>query len=277
MPARPPHVRVLRGLALALVLAWCGLPIMLVVLSSIKPPAEIFVFPPRLLFRPTLANYTALVERWPEFFGTLWNSLVITVGATLLTAVATTLAGYAYARFRSRLLAGSAFFAIFIRMLPPIVVTLPLFPVVNWLRLNDTHLVLIILYATFFVSLNSWIMKAFIDQIPRELDEAAIIDGASLLQILRHVILPLATQGMIAASTFVLIFSWNEFLFAFIFTTTEAKTAPLIISEMLGAIDGVDWGILFAAATIQLLPILVFVIAVQKYVIAGMTAGSVKG
>jgi multiple sugar transport system permease protein len=162
-------------------------------------------------------------------------------------------------------------------MLPPIVITLPLFPIVNWLRLNDTHLVLIILYATFFVSLNTWIMKAFIDQIPRELDESAIIDGASLLGILRHVILPLALPGMIAASTFVLVFSWNEFLFAFIFTTTEAKTAPLILSEMLGALDGVEWGVLFAAATVQLLPILIFVIAVQKFVIAGMTAGSVKG
>jgi multiple sugar transport system permease protein len=166
---------------------------------------------------------------------------------------------------------------IVIRMVPPIVITLPLFPVVNWLRLNDTHLVLIVLYATFFVSLNTWIMKAFIDQIPREFEEAAIIDGASLLQILRYVIIPLAAQGMIAASTFVLIFSWNEFLFAFIFTTTDAKTAPLVVSEMVGAVDGVEWGVLFAAATLQLIPILVFVVAVQKYVVAGMTAGSLKG
>jgi multiple sugar transport system permease protein len=98
-----------------------------------------------------------------------------------------------------------------------------------------------------------------------------------VLGILRHVVLPLALPGMIAAATFVLVFSWNEFLFAFIFTTTEAKTAPLILSEMLGALDGVEWGVLFAAATVQLLPILVFVIAVQKFVIAGMTAGSVKG
>jgi multiple sugar transport system permease protein len=82
---------------------------------------------------------------------------------------------------------------------------------------------------------------------------------------------------MIAASTFVLIFSWNEFLFAFIFTTTDAKTAPLVISEMVGAVDGVEWGALFAAATVQLVPILVFVIAVQRYVIAGLTAGSLKG
>jgi multiple sugar transport system permease protein len=272
-----PTSRTLRYLALALVLVWSALPILLMVLAALRPASEIFTFPPRFLFVPTLENFTGLAARWPQFFDALWNSTIITAFATLVTVVTTTLAGFVYARYRARPLAGSAFFLIFIRMLPPIVITLPLFPVVNWLRLNDTHLVLIILYASFFVSLNTWIMKAFIDQIPRELDEAAIVDGASLFQILRHVIVPIAVPGMIAAATFVLVFSWNEFLFAFIFTTTEAKTAPLILSEMLGALDGVEWGVLFAAATIQLLPILLFVVVMQKYVIAGMTAGSVKG
>lgn len=274
---RPPWQKAFRLLALALVLVWSGFPILLVLLASIRPAREIFAFPPRFLFVPTFDNYIGLIERWPEFFRGLWNSLVVTTGATLLTVVVTTLAGYVYARYRSTTLAGSAFFTIFIRMLPPIVITLPLFPVVNILGLNDTHLILILLYATFFVSLNTWIMKAFIDQIPRELEDAARVDGASLMQIIRHVVVPLSVQGMIAASTFVLIFSWNEFLFAFIFTTTEAKTTPLVLSEMLGALDGVEWGVLFAAASLQLLPILVFVVAVQRYVIAGMTAGSLKG
>jgi multiple sugar transport system permease protein len=273
----PATSRAGKLLALVVIAVWSGLPILLIVISSFKPPRDILAFPPKLLFVPTLDNYSALFTRWPAFFDALTNSLIITAGATLLTVVATTLAGYVYARVRSRKLAASAFFMIVIRMVPPIVVTLPLFPVINWLRLNDTHIVLILLYATFFVSLNTWIMKAFIDQIPLELEEAAIIDGAGVWQILSHVIVPLAAQGMIAASTFVLIFSWNEFLFAFIFTTTQAKTAPLIISEMVGAVDGVEWGVLFAAATLQLLPILIFVIAVQKYVIAGMTAGSLKG
>lgn len=267
----------LRALALALVVLWSGFPILFLLVSSFKPPRDILAFPPSVLFAPTLDNYRALIAHWPEFFEALLNSLIITIGATLLTVVVTTLAGYVYSRVRNRATALSAFFMILIRMVPPIVITLPLFPVVNMLGLNDTHLVLIILYATFFVSLNTWIMKAFMDQIPREMDESAAIDGGTLLQTLRYVIIPLASQGMIAASTFVLIFSWNEFLFAFIFTTTEARTAPLIISEMIGAIDGVEWGVLFAAASLQLLPILIFVIAVQKYVVAGLAAGSLKG
>lgn len=269
--------RILRPICLVLIAVWSGFPILFLVMSSFKPPRDILAFPPRFFFTPTLDNYTALVTRWPEFFEAMQSSLIVTVGATVCTVVFTTLAGYVYSRARSRLLAASAFMMIVIRMVPPIVITLPLFPVVNYLRLSDTHLVLIILYTTFFVSLNTWIMKAFIDQIPREIEEAAVIDGAGLMQILRYVILPLSAQGMIAASTFVFIFSWNEFLFAFIFTTTNAKTAPLVISEMVGAVDGVEWGVLFAAATVQLLPILVFVIAVQKYVIAGLTAGSLKG
>jgi multiple sugar transport system permease protein len=120
-------------------------------------------------------------------------------------------------------------------------------------------------------------MRAFIEQIPRELEEAAFVDGADLFKTLTRVILPLAAQGIVASSIFVLVFSWNEFIFALIFTTRVAKTAPLIISEMLSTADGVEWGILFAAATIQLLPVLVFVIAVQRYVVAGLQAGAVKG
>jgi multiple sugar transport system permease protein len=269
--------KVFRGLSIALVMVWSGFPILFLIASSLKPPREILAFPPRFIFTPTLDNYVALFERWPEFFTALRNSLIITVGATVVTVVVTTLAGYVYSRVRNRFTALSAFGMIVIRMVPPIVITLPLFPVVNLLHLNDTHIVLIVLYATFFVSLNTWIMKAFIDQIPGEIEEAAVTDGASLWQTLRMIIIPLATQGMVAASTFVLIFSWNEFLFAFIFTTTQARTTPLILSEMIGAIDGVEWGVLFAAATLQLLPILIFVIAVQKYVVAGLTAGSLKG
>jgi multiple sugar transport system permease protein len=162
-------------------------------------------------------------------------------------------------------------------MLPPIVISLPLFPVVNAIGLNDTWTVLIVLYASFFVSLGTWIMKTTIDQIPNELDEAARVDGANIRQIMTHIIMPLGAQGMIAASVFVIVYAWNEFLFAFLFTTTQAKTAPLAVSEMISSVETGDWGILFAASTLQLLPVLLFVILVQKYLIAGMTAGAVKG
>jgi multiple sugar transport system permease protein len=255
---------------------WSGFPILLVVLSSLRQPRDIFDGGGSLLSLTT-RNYTNLWERWPDFFDNLANSLVIALSATALTLVVSFLAGYVYSRRDGRLLTASAFFMILVRLLPPIVITLPLFPAVNWLMLNDTRTVLVILYCAFFLSLGTWIMKAFIDQLPRELEEAAAIDGAGLWQTLRLVVLPLSYAGLIATSVFIMVFAWNDFLFAFIFTAVDAKTAPLVISEMVGAIDGVDWGILFAAATLQLLPILVFVLLVQKYLIAGLTAGTVKG
>jgi multiple sugar transport system permease protein len=270
-------IRAVRLALIAVALLWSGFPIFLVVMSSFKDVREIFAVPPTFIFTPTLDSYRRLGQLWPAFYPNMWNSLIITTGATLLTVVVTSMAGYVYARYSSRLLTGSAFFMILVRMFPPIIITMPLFPVVNLLGLSDTHILLIVLYATFFVSLGTWIMRAFIEQIPRELEEAAFVDGANLLQTLTRVILPLAAQGIVASSIFVLVFSWNEFIFALIFTTRVAKTAPLIISEMLSTADGVEWGILFAAATIQLLPVLVFVIAVQRYVVAGLQAGAVKG
>ncbi|MBW8728723.1 MAG: carbohydrate ABC transporter permease, partial [Inquilinus limosus] len=180
-------------------------------------------------------------------------------------------------RHRGRLLSGSVYLLIGVRLIPPIVVTLPLFPIVNLLGLNDTHLVLILLYTSFFVSLGTILMRTFIDQVPRELDEAATIDGAGRLTVLRRIVLPLAAPGMLAVAVFVVVFAWNEFLFAFIFTATRAKTAPFVLSEMISSVDGVDWGVLFAAATIQLLPVLAFVVAMNRFLVAGLTAGATKG
>ncbi len=275
MPRLVRHLLKLVGVLA--VVAWSLVPIGLIALSSFKADRDIFSPTGAFSFAPTLANYEALWNRWGDFFFGLWNSFLVTVGATLLAVGVSLLAGFAYSRFASRGLQASAFFLIFIRLIPPIVVTLPLFPIVNWLGLNDTHLVLILLYATFFVSLGTVLMRTFMDQIPRELDEAAAMDGASRLTILRKVIAPLAMPGVLAVAVFVIVFSWNEFLFAFIFTATRAKTAPLVISEMIGSIDGVDWGILFAAATVQLVPVLLFVVFMNRYLVAGLTAGSTKG
>lgn len=268
----------LRSLVLGLGVIWSAFPIFMVVSSSFKTPIDIFAYPPKfIMFSPTLENYYTLFRAWPQFVSGLWSSLIITVGATALTAVVSLMAGYAYSRYRSRWLTLSAFSMILLRMLPPVVVTIPLFPVVNQLKLNDTHALLIVLYAAFFVSLSTWILKTFIDQIPRELEEAAEVEGASLLQRLTKIILPLAVHGMVAACVFVVVFAWNEYMFALIFTSSQAKTAPLVLAEITGTLEGVQWGVLFAAATVQLAPILIFVLLVQKYIVIGLTAGAVKG
>jgi multiple sugar transport system permease protein len=268
---------VARGLLYLLVITWSALPVAFIVLSSLKSQQEIFAFPPTLIFRPTFAHYLTLWEQWGNFFVTLRNSLIIAVGATVLAAAVSLLAGFVYSRYAGKALAFSAFYMIAIRLLPPIVVTLPLFPLADYLGLSDTHILLILLYATFWVSLYTMIMKTFIDEVPRELDEAAFVDGATRWQTLFFIILPLTLQGMVAGGLFVFIFSWNEFLFALIFTTQHARTAPLVISEVMGAVDGTEWGVLFAGVTIQLLPVVILVSAAQSLLIRGLTAGAVKG
>jgi len=269
--------RLARHLAVAVIVVWSLGPIAVLVLASFRLSRDIFVWPPELFSHPTIVNYVRLWTRFPTFFANLGNSAIVAAGATALTVAASTLAGYVYARSRGRALAASAFFMLIVRMLPPIVISLPLFPAVNGLDLNDTRTILILLYAAFFVSLGAWIMKTTIDQIPIELEEAARVDGAGVAQILRRVVAPLGVQCMIAAGVFVLIYAWNEFLFAFLFTTTNAKTAPLAVSEMISSVEMSDWGVLFAASTIQLLPVLALVLLAQKYLIAGLASGAIKG
>ena len=265
-----------KAAALALVLIWSIGPIALIVMAAFTPERDIFAVV-STGWRPTLENFVLLWTRWGDFFAGLTNSLIVTAGATVLAVTVSVLAGFGYSRWRSRFLSGSVFAMIAIRLLPPIVTTLPLFPIVNALGLSDTYTVLILLYAAFFVSLGTLVMRTFIDQIPRELDEAALVDGATQRQVLTNVILPLSAQGMVAVAIFVIVYAWNEFLFAFIFTTKRAKTAPLVMSEMIGSLDGVEWGVLFAATTVQLLPVLIFVVLCQRHLIEGLTAGATKG
>jgi multiple sugar transport system permease protein len=266
-----------KAVAVCAILIWSLFPLAFIIMSAFKPGQDIFAVPPKFVFTPTWQHYSKLWSDWGMFFDGLFNSTIITIGATVLAITTSTGAGYVYSRDSSRFLNASVLFLIIVRLIPPIVVTLPLFPIINAMGLNDTHIVLVVLYATFFVSLGTVLMRTFIDQIPRELDEAAQIDGATRLVTLRRIIVPLAAPGILAVAVFVVVFAWNEFLFAFIFTATKAKTAPLVISEMIGSIDGVDWGVLFAASTIQLIPVLLFVVLMNRYLVAGLTAGATKG
>lgn len=277
MRRRPHRVApLLRSLAILLVLSWSLGPIILVVISSFKMPRRIFEIPFRLFFVPTLDNYETLVKLHPEFLAGLANSALIAFFASLLTLTASFGAGYVFARAKAGGYKISAMFMLVVRMLPPIVVTVPLFPVVNWLELNDTHVILIVLYAAFYVSLGAWMMRSFVARVPVELEEAAALDGASLLQTMRLVILPLVAQGLVALTLFVVVFAWNEYVFAMIFTTTAARTAPVVIAEMLSTAEGVQWGAVFAASTIQLVPVLLIAVVLQRFLIAGLTAGAVK-
>jgi multiple sugar transport system permease protein len=274
---KTPLFQVLRRVGLVVLLVWACFPVLLLFLSTFKAPMEIFKYPPTLIFEPTLQNFGDMVRDWPVFFKSLGNSAVVAMGASALTVLLATPAGYALSRYRSRALEGSAFFILAVRMYPPIVLSIPLFPALSAAGLIDTYWVLILIYSAFQVSLSAWLMKTYMDEVPVELEEAAIIDGASVLQRALRVVIPLSIHGIVATAIFVTIFAWKEYTLAYIFTGTKTRTAPLVLEEMISPVTGVSWGPLFAASTTQLLPILLFVWLIQSYLVKGLKTGAVKG
>ena len=264
-------------LLLMAVVIWSFFPILYIVMTSFKPALDVLSYPPTLPLRWSVENYVRLFQDWPQFWKSLANSAIVTVCATGLTILLSLPAAYAVSRYKSRKLGLFTFFIILIRMFPPIIITIPLFPLLRSLRLIDSHAVLIVLYAAFMVSLITLIMRSFIDEVPAEIEEAALIDGCGRASILVRIILPLTATSLAASAVITAVFTWNEFLFALIFTASKARTSPLMISEMLGSFLGVDWGVLFAATSLQLTPILFFTLKIQKHLVRGLTIGAVKG
>lgn len=257
-------------------LTWAFFPVLYIVISSFRLPTNIWNYPPELRGPYSLQNYRDLFEGWPAFVDNLRNSALITVGTSALTLLCAFPAAYAFSRFRVKWLRGPAFFLIAVRLLPPIAITIPMFPMLNEVGLIDKHVTLILLYAAFEVSLGTWLLKTFIDEVPLELEEAAMVDGCSMRQVLWHVVVPLSSPGLVAVIVLTSVFAWNEYLFAFIFTSSAARTAPIALAEFLGAFMGVAWGSLLAAATIHLIPMLALVWTVQRFLVRGMQVGAIR-
>ena len=207
------------------------------------------------------------------------NSLLVAVGSTVCALFIGTLAAYSLARFRlpAKLDHKLALWILSTRMFPAIVTVVPLFLIMRDLRLVNTRLSLVIVYTAFNLPFVVWMMRGFFAEIPRDLEEAAMVDGDSRLGALRRVVLPLVTPGLAATAVFCLIVSWNEFLFGLVLTQTDdAITLPVGIAGRVTQY-GIKWGAMSAAAVVALVPILAFAISVQKYLVRGLSLGAVKG
>ena len=203
------------------------------------------------------------------------NSLVIAFGSTALSVLLGVTAAYAFSRFRVPFKDDLLFFVLSTRMMPPIAVAIPIFLMYRELGLSDTRLGMILLYTAVNVSLAVWLLKGFIDEIPREYEEAALIDGYTRLQAFFKVVLPQATTGIVATAIFCLIFAWNEYAFAVLLTSGEAQTAPPFIPIIIGE-GGQDWPAVAAGTTLFLLPILVFTVLLRKHLLRGITFGAIR-
>jgi len=282
-------------------------PLVWIFATSIKSPTDSISYPPKLLFAPTVEGYCNLftersrqtadyMAKLPPPVGVceriarsrnmvvagpsnyvprFVNSLIIGFGSTFCAVALGTLAAYAFSRFRIPLADDLLFFILSTRMMPPIAVAIPIYLMYRQLGLSDTKLGMILLYTAVNVSLAVWLLKGFIDEIPREYEEAAMIDGYTRLQAFRKVVLPQAATGIAATAIFCMIFAWNEYAFAVLLTSGDAQTAPPFIPIIIGE-GGQDWPAVAAGTTIFLLPILVFTVLLRKHLLRGITFGAVR-
>lgn len=225
----------------------------------------------------TIAICVALANGGSKYFYQLLNSIIIGGGSTILAVGLGTLAAYAFSRFDIAGKDDLLFFILSTRMLPPVVVVIPIYLMYSALGLRDTHFGLILLYTTFNVSFAVWLMKGFIDEIPKEYEDAALVDGYSRFQTFLKVILPQSVTGIAATAVFCLITAWNEFAFALVLTEVGGKavTAPPSITSATGS-SGMDWGKIAAGTFVFLLPVAVFTFLMRNHLLRGVTFGAVK-
>lgn len=276
------HASALIAIAVALLVYL--LPIYWILATSLKGWTDIFKIPPKfiplnsdhgLTFAPTLENYQKLFAEGSLYPKRLLNSIIVGFVSTILAVGLGTVSAYAFSRFKIKGKNDMLFFILSTRMLPPVVVVIPLFLMYRALHLIDTHLGLILLYTTFNLSFAVWLMKGFIDEIPKEYEDAALVDGYTRFKAFVKVVLPQSATGIAATSVFCLISAWNEFAFALIMTSDKASTAPPSIPNVLGT-KGVDWGQIAAGTFLFLLPVAIFTFLMRKHLLRGVTFGAIK-
>ena len=285
------------------------IPVMWMMMTAIKSRPDAVASPPKVFFAPSLDGFIGLFTNrsqmsaaeqaqyeqrtdlsfWQkqtlirgmkilgpsQFVTRLKNSLIISFFSTLLAVSLGLLSAYAFSRYDIGGKPDWLFFILSTRMLPPVVVTIPIFLMYRALGLYDTHLGMIMLYTCFNLSFSVWLLKGFIDEIPKEYEEAALVDGYSRLQALRKIVLPQCVTGIAATAVFCLIFAWNEYAFALMLTGDKARTAPPSIPSMLG-VGGIEWGAIAAGSLLFLIPVVVVTFALRKYLLRGVTFGAIR-
>jgi multiple sugar transport system permease protein len=281
IPAQPPRrwsshpvADVAQLVAIVVLAIFILVPIYWMVSTSIKTANQTFAMPPVFVFQPTFEHYREVFAEGVVAKG-LRNSLIVASLSTLLALLLGTPAAYAMARFDFRGKASLWFWIISNRFISPIVVALPFFLLARDLSLLDSHWVLILTYLTFNIPLVIWLCIDQFRAIPRDIDQAAMVDGANQWQALRTVVLPLAIPGLVVAAILCFVFSWNEFLFALVLTRAEAKTAPVEAANFMTGF-GVRWGAMMATGTLIVLPVVIFAALVSRHLVRGLTMGAVK-
>jgi multiple sugar transport system permease protein len=297
-------------LILAILVAFIMLiPVIWMAMTAFKSRPDATAAPPKVIFDPSLDGFIGLFTNrtqlsagalatqqkrtdltfWEKqalvrgmrilgpskFVGQLSNSLLISLTSTLLAVTLGLLAAYAFSRYDIPGKADWLFFILSTRMLPAVVVTIPIFLMYRALGMYDTHIGMILLYTVFNLSFSVWLLKGFIDEIPIEYEEAALVDGYSRLQAFRKIVLPQCVTGIAATAVFCLIFAWNEFAFSLMMTSSKARTAPPSIATIQG-VGGIEWGAIAAGSLLFLIPVVIVTFVLRKHLLRGVTFGAIR-
>jgi len=300
----------IRATVVVMVSIFMLIPVFAMMLTAFKSRADVVSVPPKLIFTPTLEGFVFLLtdrtqlsaaaleeakanaddlglfERIAlengqrvtgpsDFVSRLRNSIIISFGATFASVTLGLFAAYAFSRFDIPGKDDLLFFILSGRMLPAVVVTIPIFLMYRQLNLHDTHIGMILIYTVFNLSLTVWLLKGFIDEIPKEYEEAALVDGYSRFQAFYKIVIPQAATGIAATVVFSLIFVWNEYAFALMLTSQKARTAPPSIATMLGR-GGIEWSAIAAGTLAFLIPVLIIIFALRKHLLRGVTFGAIR-
>jgi ABC-type glycerol-3-phosphate transport system permease component len=275
--ARRVVVRGLLYVGAAVLVFQAAFPFLWMASTSMKPPPEVFAQPPYFVPKaPTWENFWRLFTS-TNFLIYFWNSLTVSSLAVLLTMVVGAAGAYSLTRYRYPGREQIAGLILCTYMFAPIMIVIPFFILVKKVGIQNTHFALVLAFASFCLPFALWLLRAFFETIPIELEEAALVDGADRLRAVVYVVLPLALPGVIATSIFTFILAWNDYIFTrILISADELKTLPVGVQDLFHSAL-IDWGLIMAAGVLITIPALAFFIAVQRHLVAGWGSGGLKG
>jgi ABC-type glycerol-3-phosphate transport system permease component len=274
-PRRPARQAVLLIVAGLLVSVW-AFPVLWALLTSFKSERDVLAYPPLLVFQPTLTNYQDVLFGPSSILPNLWSSLVDSCAATLLTMLFAVPAAYALARLRYPGRRASGFYVLATQMLPPVGLVIPYYLALQRIGALDTYTGLVLIYLTFSLPFAIWLMVSYFEDVPYEMEEAALLDRAGRLGALWHVILPQVRGGIAVTTVFVFLNAWNEFMFAVVLGGNRVRPVTVAMFNFI-SVEQTQWARLAAGAMVAMAPVILVGLFAQRHIVKGLTVGAVKG
>ena len=262
--------------AAGLLLTVWAFPVIWAVLTSFKTERDVLAYPPVWIFTPTLDNYRAVLSGADSILPNLWSSIVVSSTTTLLTMLFSVPAAYAIARLKYPGKQTSGFYVLVTQMLPPVGLVIPYYLVLQRIGGLDTYSGLILIFLTFSLPFAIWLMVSYFEDIPLEMEEAALLDRAGRLRALWYVILPQVRGGIAVTTIFVFLNSWNEFMFSVLLGGNRVRPVTVAMFNFI-SVEQTQWARLAAAAIVAMAPVILIGLAAQRHIVKGLTVGAVKG